>query len=255
MDRSTFVERLDEELRTADYADIDASPNGLQVGHADGTVERVAFAVDAVVATIEDAIAVDADLLVTHHGIVWGSIERVTDRAHDRIAPLVREDVGLYVSHLPLDGHPDLGNAARLADRLDLGNRAPFGEIGEEYVGQRGTLPEPTPIDRLGERLGTELPTGEGSVRVLAHGPETVSSVGIVTGAGGDWLDEAAAEGLDVLVTGEGKGRLYHEAREAGVNVALAGHYATETGGIRALQSLAEDWGLATTVLEHPTGL
>ncbi|AGN00633.1 NGG1p interacting factor 3 protein, NIF3 [Salinarchaeum sp. Harcht-Bsk1] len=255
MQRSEFVSRLDERLRTEDYADVDASPNGLQVGSAEGEVERVAFAVDAAVATIEAAIERDADLLVTHHGIVWGSIERVTGTAHDRIAPLLRNDVGLYVSHLPLDGHPDLGNGARLADLLDLGNRAPFGELGPEYVGQQGVLPEPTALDDLSATLYEDLPTGDGSVQVLDHGPGTVSDVAIVTGSGSDWLDEAAAEDVDVLLTGEGKQKVYHEAREAGVNVILAGHYATETGGVRALRSLAEEWGLATTYIEHPTGL
>jgi len=255
MDRSEFVSRLDEELDTAAYADVDASPNGLQVGSEDGDVARVAFAVDAAVATIEDAIEWDADLLVTHHGIVWGSIERVTGNAHDRIAPLVAKDVGLYVSHLPLDGHPDLGNAARLADRLDLGNRAPFGELGPEHVGQQGVLPEPTPLDDLAATLYGELPTGAGSVQVLDHGPEEVSDVAIVTGSGVDWLDEAAASGADVLLTGEGKQKVYHEAREAGVNVILAGHYATETGGVRALQSLVAEWELETTFVEHPTNL
>jgi len=255
MHASEFVSRLDDRLRTEDYAEVDASPNGLQVGSADGDVERVAFAVDAAVATIEAAVEFDADLLVTHHGIVWGSIERVTGRAHDRIAPLLANDVGLYVSHLPLDGHPDHGNAARLADLLDLGNRAPFGELGGEYVGQRGVLPEPTMLEELAGTLAAELPTGDGSVRVLDHGPETVSTIGIVTGSGSDLLDEAVAEEVDVLLTGEGKQKVYHEAREAGVNVVLAGHYATETGGVRALQSLVEEWGLETTFVEHPTGL
>jgi dinuclear metal center YbgI/SA1388 family protein len=255
MERSEFVERLDERLRIDDYAEVDASPNGLQVGRTEGEVETVAFAVDAAVATIEAAIEREADLLVTHHGIVWGSIERVTGRAHDRIAPLLRNDLGLYVAHLPLDGHPDLGNAAQLADLLDLGNRAPFGEFGSEYVGQQGVLPEPTTTEDLASTLSAELPTGERGVQVLDHGPDEISEVAIVTGSGADLLDEAAAAGADALLTGEGKQQVYHEAREAGVNVILAGHYATETGGVRALQSLAEEWGLETTYVEHPTGL
>ncbi|GAB3684624.1 Nif3-like dinuclear metal center hexameric protein [Salinarchaeum chitinilyticum] len=255
MERTEFVSRLDDRLRTEDYADVDASPNGLQVGSEGGEVERVAFAVDAAVATIEAAIEFDADLLVTHHGIVWGSLERVTGTAHDRIAPLLANDVGLYVSHLPLDGHPELGNAAQLADVLGLENRAPFGELGPEFVGQQGVLPDATPLDDLASALSETLPTGDGTVRVLDHGPETVSDVGIVTGSGADWLDDATAADLDLLLTGEGKQQVYHEAREAGVNVVLAGHYATETGGVRALESIAEEWDLETTFVEHPTGL
>ena len=77
----------------------------------------------------------------------------------------------------------------------------------------------------------------------------------MLTGNGADWIREADADGVDALVTGEGKQKLYHEAREAGISVFLAGHYATETFGVRALQEVAADWGVETTYIEHPTGL
>jgi putative NIF3 family GTP cyclohydrolase 1 type 2 len=79
--------------------------------------------------------------------------------------------------------------------------------------------------------------------------------VAIVTGSGTDWLDEAVDVGADTLLTGEGKQQVYHEAREAGVNVLLAGHYATETAGVRALADLVAGWGVETTFVDHPTGL
>jgi dinuclear metal center YbgI/SA1388 family protein len=249
--------RLDEELRTDEYADIDASVNGLQVGSADVEVEHVAFAVDASQATAEAALDAAADLLVTHHGYAWGGFDRLTGRVFDRIAPHVRDDLPLYVSHLPLDGHQDLGNAARLADLLDLSNRAPFGEMGPEYVGQRGTAADPFTVDELAELLTTELEhaaDGDG-VRTLAFGPEEIEDVAIVTGSGVDWLGEAIAKDADALVTGEGKQKVYHEARESGINVFLAGHYATETFGVQALADLVADWGLDSTYIEHPTGL
>jgi len=255
MHAGEIATRLDEELDTEAYADVDASPNGLQVGPADREVETVAVAVDAAVETIERASEAGADLLVTHHGIVWGSIERVTDSNYRRIAPLVENELALYVAHLPLDGHQRLGNAAGLADLLDLGNRAPFGRMGGEWVGQRGRLAEPTTLSELAATLGESLDTGDGSVRTLDFGPETVEDVAIVTGSGVDWLEEAVAADADVLVTGEGKQQAYHEAREAGINVVLAGHYATETFGVRALADTLDSWGLETTFVDCPTGL
>ena len=132
MHAGDIATRLDEELDVAAYADIDASPNGLQVGPAAQPVDHVAVAVDAAVETIDRASEAGADLLLTHHGIVWGSIERVTDTNYRRIAPLVDDDLALYVAHLPLDGHQELGNAAGLARLLDLDNRAPFGARGGE---------------------------------------------------------------------------------------------------------------------------
>ncbi|WP_254531908.1 Nif3-like dinuclear metal center hexameric protein [Natrinema gelatinilyticum] len=255
MELSSVVDRLDEELRTADYADIDASANGLQVGPDEAEVERVAFAVDGVRETVDRALDADADLLVVHHGLSWGGFDRVTGRTYDRIAPLVEQDVALYVSHLPLDGHQDLGNAAGVADLLELEDRSPFGELGPEYVGQRGSASEPYAPEELRERLAASLETGGQSVRLLAFGPDEIEDVAIVTGSGTDWLDEAVAAGADVLVTGEGKQQVYHEAREAGINVVLAGHYATETFGVRSIRDTVEEWGLETTYLEVPTGL
>jgi dinuclear metal center YbgI/SA1388 family protein len=252
---SELCARLDERLDTGAYADVDASPNGLQVGPADASIDHAAFAVDAAVETIERAAEAGADLLVTHHGVVWGGIDRVTDIHYRRIAPLVQNDLALYVSHLPLDGHQELGNAAGVADILELDDRTPFGRIGEEYIGQRGVAPESYSPATLRDRLGSALDTGGRDVHLLSFGPDDIREVGIVTGSGTDWLEEAIEADLDVLVTGEGKQQVYHEAREAGIHVALAGHYATETFGVRSLRDLVSGWGLETTYVDHPTGL
>jgi dinuclear metal center YbgI/SA1388 family protein len=250
-----LVDRLDDELRTDAFADLDASANGLQVGPADRDLSKAVFAVDAAVETIDRAAEAGGDLLVTHHGLSWGGIERVTGRQYDRLSRLIDHDIALYTSHLPLDGHQELGNAAGVADLLGLEERAPFGELGPEYIGQQGRLPEARPIGGVRETLQSELDTGGQDVQVLDFGPESVRDVAIVTGSGVDWLDEAVEAGADVLVTGEGKQQVYHEAREAGIHVVLAGHYATETFGVRSLQSLAEKWGLETTFFDCPTGL
>ncbi|WP_336036457.1 Nif3-like dinuclear metal center hexameric protein [Halobacterium yunchengense] len=252
MELSELAARYDQRLRVDDYED--AATNGVQVGPADREVERAAFAVDAAVATIEDAVEWGADVLVTHHGVVWGGIDSVTGREYDRVAPLVDGDCALYSAHLPLDGHPELGNAARLADVLGLENRAPFGEHAGEHLGTRGTAPGGYAADGLEDLLAEELDP-EGGVQVLDFGPQELEDVAVLTGSGADWLREAEAAGVDALVTGEGKHKLYHEAREAGVSVFLAGHYATETEGVRALQAVAADWGLETTFVDHPTGL
>jgi dinuclear metal center YbgI/SA1388 family protein len=258
MNLSEYVDRLDDRLDTAAYADVDASANGLQVGPDDAEVERVAFAVDAARATIETAADAGADVLVVHHGLSWGGIERVTGRVHDRIAALVENDVALYVSHLPLDGHQELGNAAGVADAVGLRDREPFGEMGPVTIGTIGETAEPRSADAIRETLdGFEgQPDGEPSpTRVLDFGPDEIERIAVVTGSGVDWLDEAVAAGADALITGEGKQQVYHDAREAGVTVFLGGHYATETFGVRALRSLTDDWGLETTYVSHPTGL
>jgi dinuclear metal center YbgI/SA1388 family protein len=255
MNCGDIAARLDDELRTDAYADLDASANGLQVGPATQDVDTVAFAVDAAVETIDRARDAGADLLVTHHGLSWGGFDRVTGKHYRRIAALLDDDIALYVSHLPLDGHQDRGNAAGVADVLDLSNRSPFGELGPEFIGQRGEAADPYTVDTLAERLEANLDTGGEGVQVLDFGPSPIRDVAIVTGSGVDWLDEAIEKGVDALVTGEGKQQAYHEAREAGVHVFLAGHYATETFGVRNLQALVDEWGVETTYIDHPTGL
>jgi dinuclear metal center YbgI/SA1388 family protein len=252
MRRRNLVSRLDDRLRTDDYADVDASANGLQVGRAGGTVERVVLAVDAARATIEEAVARDADLLLVHHGLAWGGFDRLTGLHYDRIEPLVEHDVALYVSHLPLDGHQELGNAAGVADVLGLTDREPFGEYGPEYVGTRGTAVDTYDADDVATLLDEELDT---ETQVLDFGPNEIEDVGIITGSGVDWIEAAADAGLDALVTGEGKQKAYHEARDLGLNVFLAGHYATETFGVRAVGTLIEEWGIETTYVDHPTGI
>lgn len=250
-----LADRYDERLRTADFADVDSSANGLQVGHGGAEVQRATFAVDAAQATIDAAIDAEADVLCTHHGLVWDGLERVTGRTYDRVASLVEAELALYVAHLPLDAHPELGNAAGVADRLELVDREPFGTIGTETIGLRGrvgdgSLDAEALADRLAEALGDVDPP----VRTLPFGPEPIERVAVITGSGADWIEEAADAGLDALVTGEGKQSLYHRAREAGVTVVLGGHYATETFGVRRLQSLAEEWGLETGYVDWPTG-
>ncbi|MFQ3320192.1 MAG: dinuclear metal center YbgI/SA1388 family protein [Natronomonas sp.] len=256
MHLSEFRDRLDERLNHPEYAGVDASANGLQVGSPDaiGDVDHAAFAVDGVEATAEAAADIGADVLVVHHGLVWGGLDRVAGRDYDRIAALAKNDLALYVSHLPLDGHDQLGNATGLADFLGCEVTENFGDYGGVTIGQRAHADDAYTVDGLRDRL-ENLDTDGQPVQVLDFGPPNIEDIAIVTGSGTDWIREAADAGVDALVTGEGKGKAYHEAREAGLNVFLAGHYATETFGVRALRTVADQWGIETTYIDHPTGL
>jgi dinuclear metal center YbgI/SA1388 family protein len=254
MELSTFAARLDDLLDVEDLDGLDYAVNGLQVGPEEATVDRAAFAVDGVELTFEAAAEWDADVLVVHHGVSWGGIDRVTGKEYDRLAALVGNDLALYAVHLPLDAHRELGNAAGLAEFLDLEVVGGFGREGPATVGVRARASESRTVGGLRDRLA-ELPND--GVGVLDFGPERVEDVAVLTGSGTDWLDEARELGVDALVTGEGKQPAYHEAREAGINVFLAGHYATETFGVRSLRAVVDGWeeGVETTYIEHPTGL
>ena len=253
MNLETLCDRFDVRLRTAAFEDVDSSANGLQVGTRSSSVEHVAFAVDAAYATIEAAANAGADLLVVHHGISWGGIDRISGRTYDRIAALLDANLALYVSHLPLDAHPELGNAAGVASMLGVRRREGFGTLGTETIGLCGSI-KGVSVEDIADTLGT-LDHGEGDVTVLPFGPDRIQRVAIVTGSGSDWFDEAVECDVDAFITGEGKAHLYHDARESDVSVFLAGHYATETFGVKSIMELAADWGLETTFIDHPTGL
>ena len=109
-----------------------------------------------------------------------------------------------------------------------------------------------TSVAGLRESLANHL---GGPVRVVPGGPEQVTRVGIVTGAGGSTLPEARTAGLDALITGEAGHHSAVDAREAGVSLLLGGHYATEVGGVRAVASLLEDrFGVQCRFVDSPTG-
>ena len=254
MQLNRLCSELNELLGVESFVDIDISPNGLQVGPEIATIDRVAFAVDAAAATIEAAIEADADLLVTHHGLWLDGPDYLTGHHFNRVSRLIEGELALYVSHLPLDAHPELGNAAGVADLIDLQQREEFGQYDGDQIGQCGQLATSTSRSKIADILEAQL-VGVRDIHLLPFGPDPVDSVAIVTGSGVDWLEEAVSIEADLFITGEGKQHLYHEAREAEINVLMAGHYATETTGIRSLATVLEEWGLETTVIDHPTGL
>ncbi|MFI5208261.1 MAG: Nif3-like dinuclear metal center hexameric protein, partial [Gemmatimonadales bacterium] len=91
---------------------------------------------------------------------------------------------------------------------------------------------------------------------LIRGGPARAGRVGVITGAGGSMIEEAHRSGLDTFVTGEGKHHTFFDAEELGVNVFYAGHYATETVGVRALgEHLALRFGLPWSFIDHPTGM
>lgn len=245
-----LVRYLDDYLRIREeVADPPEALNGLQVANG-GEVTRIAAAVDACEATIRMAAEQGADCLLVHHGLFWSGLRPLVGPAYRRVASLVTGNIALYSAHLPLDRHADVGNNPVLARLLGVVLR---GEFGRDGVGVWGELDASR--DELAQRLAATLGAAS-PPRLLPFGPARVRRVGIVTGAGGSLISEAAAAGLDSYVTGEGAHWTFFDAEELGVNVFYAGHYATETVGVRALaEHVAKTFSLPWVFLDHPTGL
>jgi dinuclear metal center YbgI/SA1388 family protein len=220
----------------------DYGPNGLQVPGA-RDVHTLATGVSASVELFERASALPAQLVLVHHGLFWKGMPQEIDAAlHRRLKPLFAHDLALAAYHLPLDAHPELGNNAILARELGATVAGPL-EVG--FVAELDVT-----ADELRERVARV--TGREPLH-LAHGPARVRRVGIVSGGAASMFGQAMAAGCDAFVTGEPAERVMTQAREAGVHFLAAGHYATETFGVRALgDHLAERFGIEHVFLDDP---
>ena len=249
MKLESLLEYLDRYLEVAEHPDYPVALNGLQV---DGPAEvgRVCAAVDASEAAITRAVERGAQLLIVHHGLFWDGLRPVTGRRHRKLKLLIEGGVGLYSVHLPLDSHAEVGNCVLLARALGIDPRNRFGRYQGMELGWWGETEQ-----SRSQLVDTARNALHGPVRVLESGPEQVRRVGVITGSGASFLEEAARLGLDTLVTGEGPHHAAIDAAELGVNVLYGGHYATETFGVRALAAhVSERFGLEQEFLDLPTG-
>ena len=245
-----IVQHCDRLLRTGDFKDWEGAVNGLQVSNS-GRVTRIAAAVDASLATVKLAVDAGADLLVVHHGLFWAPTVPWTGKRRELLKLLIEKNLALYSSHLPLDAHAKLGNNAQLCAALGLKRLRPFFECKGRPIGWQAK----TDItrDELARRLARVL---GGAPTVLAGGPTRCRRIGVVTGGAGAELKQAAAEGVDTFITGEGPHWTFAVAEELGLNVFYGGHYATETFGVKALAAhVSERFRVPRVFLDHPTGL
>jgi dinuclear metal center YbgI/SA1388 family protein len=246
---SKIIAELDRLLEPARFDDY--GPNGLQVPGA-VEVETVATGVSAHLELFELAAAERAQLLLVHHGIFWGAgLGPIDAQLKRRLQVLFEADLALAAYHLPLDAHPTLGNNALLARALGADELEPFALRQGEPIGFIATFAASgMAASDLFERAGAITAR---QPLVFDAGPAVVRRVAIVSGGGSDYLGQAAAAGADALLTGEAAERDMANAREHGVHLIAAGHYATETFGVRALgEHLAERFGLRHVFIDVP---
>jgi dinuclear metal center YbgI/SA1388 family protein len=243
-----LISYLDELLEIGDFQDY--GPNGLQVP---GT-EEISVVVTGVSShrdLFEQASRLGAQLVVAHHGLFWDFHPRsITPAMKERLRVLFDNDISLAGYHLPLDAHPEVGNNALICAALGLERGEPFGEHRGRPVGFVARSAEGVPFDELRRRcvqaFGQEPFTWD-------SGPETVHSVGIVSGAAASSFGEAIAHGLDAFLTGEPAEHVMADAQESGTHFIAAGHYATETFGVRRLgELLAGRFGVEHHFVEVP---
>ncbi len=247
----SIISYLDLLLKTDSIHDYPQALNGLQLEN-NGFIERIAMAVDASAAVIQKAVEEKNTLLLVHHGLFWSGLRPLRDSFYRKIKLAIDAQLAIYSSHLPLDLHPLFGNNILLAQELDLFNLQPAFEIEGQFVGYIG---ECIPMARNEFLKKITILLGK-APNLAPGGPEIIEKVLVVSGGAGNRVAEAFAYGIDTFVTGEGSHWSYQEAEELGINLIYAGHYATETFGVKALgKHLSEYFELPCSFIDHPSGL
>ena len=248
-----FVETMSEILEIGNFTGADSSQNGLQVGDFNAEIHKIAFAVDASLATIKAASEQGADVLFVHHGMFWNRSLTITGRHYNRVKALFDNNLALFACHLPLDAHMELGNNAQMAKYLKLENVRPFGLYHGVYVGVKGEFPSP----QTAQQIISLLKIRENDTNfALNCGNKKFRTVGIVSGGGAMDVYPAMDEGLDLLITGESSYTTINDCNEAGMSMLCLGHYETETFGVKAVMELVRTrMGLETCFVDIPLGL
>jgi dinuclear metal center YbgI/SA1388 family protein len=243
-----LVRYCDQRTRRAAFKDAPGAYNGLQIAN-NGTISKIGAAVDAGLIPFQRAVAAEVDFLIVHHGIYWDMPRPLVGPAFAKVATLMHGNCALYSNHLPLDGHPEIGNNALLAKQLGLKPTKPFLVRDGEAI---GCIAE-TRLERA--TLRAKLEKLYGRVIAIEFGQSKLRGVAFCSGSGNSAVPELTAAGVDTLVTGELREEWFNRAQEDNLNLYLCGHYATEVHAVKALaEELAKKFKLPWTFIatENP---
>ncbi len=243
-----IVKYLDKLLKISEIEDI--SVNGLQC-EGEKKVSKIGLAVDGCIKTYEKAIKKECEMIIVHHGFIWGGLKHLTGPLYKHIKYLIDNKLNVYASHLPLDLHPVLGNNIEIARILGLKDIRPFGRYKQNLIGFEGELKKPLNrgdlIAYIQDKLG-------GNPILLPFGKLKNKKIGIISGGGSFVLSEAIVKDIDCLITGEGRHENHHMALEGEINVVYVGHYLSEEFGIKSLgRHLENQFGIKTIYIDEPT--
>ena len=235
------------------FKEADSSLNGLQVDNDGSEIKKIAFAVDACLEVFKRAAEAGAHMLFVHHGIFWGTDQRLERHHRERIKFLLDNNLALYAVHLPLDQHPRLGNNAALAELLGIEDPQGFGLYHGRKIGYWGKLTKALTVEEAVKKIGfmNRPPLG-----IFPFGKKESQSCAVISGGAAMEAFQALEEKVDLYVTGESAHTVYHHALEGHLNIIAGGHYSTEVFGVRRMMDeCAKLSGIETEFIDVPTGL
>lgn len=203
--------------------------NGIQI-EGKHEVKKVAVGVSFNKKFLDEALKNNADMLFVHHGIFGKDFFKIRGYFKKRIEDLIKNDITLMGYHLPLDAHNEYGNNAQMAKKLKLEIMEPF-DIG--YIGK---YDNPKPFEEFKNILFTIFNRND---LLIYKNAEYVKKIAIISGGGAYALENLEGK-VDTFITGEVKEHIRNIVEEMGINYINAGHYTTETFGVKAISKLLE---------------
>lgn len=224
---------------------------GLLIGHTDSIIKKILVCLDVVDRTIDEADKINADMIITHHPVIFSGVKKITGSTltGSMIARLIKSNYSVYTAHTNLDKAIDgtddtLAKALGLMDIRSLTDESGFGKIG--------ILEKELDFDKFNHHVKKSLDVE--SIDVIGKCRKTIQTVALCAGAGADFVEYAIKANADVYVTGEIK---YHKAQEVvalGMPVIAVGHYESERIIIpilaRRLQKMLNDLQYNVEVVE-----
>tara|TARA_B110000003_G_scaffold274960_1_gene316245 strand:- start:3372 stop:4133 length:762 start_codon:yes stop_codon:yes gene_type:complete len=245
---SEIVDFCDQRSGQTAIPDFEGAYNGLQLENA-GTVTKIGAAVDAGMRPFQAAIAEGVDFLICHHGLYWNAPIPLVGSDYQKIKTAIDGNLAVYGSHLPLDAHPEIGNNALLAQKLNLACIDTF----LNYKGNNMAVIAAGPKGgrkQLSQQLKALFPN---TYQAIEYGSALPQRIAILTGSGQSAVNELSKHQIDTLVTGELRQHHFNIAQEHKLNLYPCGHYATEVFGVQALaKELAQKFELPYAFIEQP---
>lgn len=232
--RDKITRFINEYLKISEFAD--SSFNGLQV-EGKSEVKKILFAVSYSKTIGDYASKKQFDMIIVHHGILWGKEQPITGIFKKRIEPLLKNDINLLAYHIPLDADSEIGNNISLIKLFTDKNIKPFGDYKGKKIGFKALFKKPV---ELKEIMKTVKKTISKNPLILNFGQKKINSLAVVSGGASSFFEQAICEKIDLYITGEPSEYVFELARESKTNFIAAGHYGTEVFGIKNLQKLIQ---------------
>lgn len=227
MNKKRLVEIIEEICPSETAESWDNCGCQIDIGRPDKEIRKVLVSLEVTDAVIDEAVTIGADFILTHHPLIFGAIKNVkeSDVTGRYLIRLISAGISVYSCHTSFD-KLDGGNNDYLGLRLDLENVRPFDR--DNGFCRKGEAPFSVTFAEVIRMAEDALAMEQKEFRWVGDLTKSIETIGWCTGAGSEFLRDAAEDGCDLYITGDVK---YHEAqmaKEMGLCVLDIGHYGSE---------------------------